>query len=108
MKRLISGGIKDATIQGNIVEIKRNHNNKLLFRIEMCNTLSVEVDEVKSQVSPTNWIAGGHVADVIEANFKNGDLVTAKGFVSVSDENKTVKFIAQKITLFYPLVKEAE
>ena len=106
MQRLISGGMKTNPFDGNIVDFKREPSGKLLFRIELCNILDITDTTAKYQISPINFQAQGHKADVIEANFKHGDLVRAFSMISVSDQNGSVKFKAKMIEKLSILVKE--
>ena len=106
MQRLISGGMKSGPYDGNIVDIKREQNGKLLFRIELCNILEIANKSAKIQISPLNWQAQGNKADVIERNFVNGDLVRAWGIVSVSDQNGGIKWKTKNIEKLNVLVKE--
>lgn len=108
MLRLLSGGMKSNPIDGNIIDIKRDENNKLLFRVEMCNIIKIESGKVEFQKSALNFTAQGNKAEVIEREFKNGDLVRAWHIVSMSDLNGTVKFKAKNIEKLCILLKEVD
>ena len=105
MDRLISGGMKEGPFDGNITDIIRNDNNKLLFRLELCNITGLDESSAKIQISPMNWVAQGATADFIESNFVNGDLVRAWGAVAISEQRQTIKFRAKHIERLKIIIK---
>ena len=108
MERLISGGMKEGPFDGNIVDIIRNEQNRLLFRLELCNITGLDEATAKIQISPMNWTAQGSTADFIENNFVNGDLVRAWGTVAVSEMKQTMKFRAKHIERLKIIIKEED
>jgi hypothetical protein len=91
MDRLISGGMKEGPFDGNITDIIRNDNNKLLFRLELCNITGLDESSAKIQISPMNFV--------------NGDLVRAWGTVAISEQRQTIKFRAKHIERLKIIIK---